>query len=303
MNKAFQTALKIAVSGLLLWYIISRITLEAVAEALKSADLRYVPLIVSVFFLSFAIKAVNYRLLTAAAKKISFAKLLKISILSWAAGMFAPGKLGEFSAIYFLKKEGVPLGAATAASILDKLITISTLTVIAAIGLLTYIDAATAAKITAAAAAALIAAVALIAVPQARLLVRKLILRKYESRFAGFSNYFFGYVKGKKLLILYNYGLALLWAYVSAVMIWLGLLSVGIKVPVMTILLINSASIIVSIVPVTVGGLGARETAAVLLFEKAGFAAAPVLGGYLVITVISNALALLVSAAAILRKK
>lgn len=303
MNKIFQTILKIAVSGLLLWYIISRITLSAAVEALKSADPKYVPLIVFVFFLSFAIKAVNYRLLTAAAKKISFAKLLRISVLSWAAGMFAPGKIGEFSAIYFLKNEGVPVGAATAASILDKLITLSTLSVIAAAGLLTYIDTATAIKITAVAAAGLIAAVGVIATPRARLLVRKLILRKYENRFAGFSNYFFGYAKGKKLLLLYNYGLALLWSYVSAVMMWVGLLSVGVKVPMTTILLINSASIIVSIIPATIGGLGARETAAVLLFEKAGYAAAPILGGYLVVTIISNVLALAVSIATIARKK
>lgn len=303
MNKTFQTALKIAVSGLLLWYIISRITLEAVAEALKSADIKYALPIVAVFLLSFAIKAVNYRLLTAAVKKISFIKLLKISIFSWAAGMFAPGKLGEFSAIYFLKSEGVPLGAATAASILDKLITVSALTVIAAIGLLTYVGTAAALKMTAAAAVAVAAVVVLIVSPQSRLLIRKFILRKYESKFAGFSNCFFGYVREKKLLILCNCGLALLWAYVSAVMIWLGLLSVGIKVPVMAILLINSASIIVSILPVTVGGLGARETAAVLLFEKAGFAAAPVLGGYLVVTIISNALALAVTVAAMARKK
>lgn len=303
MNKAFQTALKIAVSGALLWFIVNRITLDAVVEALKAADVKYAIPIVAVFLLSFAIKAANYRLLTAAAKNISFAKLLKISMLSWAAGMFAPGKLGEFSAIYFLKKEGVPLGAATAASILDKLITISTLIVIAAIGLLTYIDTVTAIKVTATAAVAVAAAVMLIIAPQSRLLIRKFILRKYESRFAGFSEYFFGYIKEKKLLLLYNYGLALLWTYASAVMIWLGLLSVGIKAPVTTILLINSASIIVSIIPVTVGGLGARETAAVLLFEKAGYAAAPILGGYLVITIVSNLLALLVSVAAVAGKK
>lgn len=303
MNKHLQTTIKIAVSGLLLWYVVSRITLDAVIGALKAADVKYVPAIVAVFFISFAIKAANYRLLTAAAKKIPLRRLMKISILSWAAGMFAPGKLGEFSAIYFLKEEGISLGAATAASILDKLITISTLTVIAAIGLLTYIDTATAIKVTTAAALGIAAAVGLIATPKARLLVRKLILRKYESRFAGFSSYLFGYLKEKKLLLTYNYGLALLWAYVSATMIWLGLMSVGINVPVTTILLINSASIIVSIIPVTIGGLGARETAAVLLFEKAGYAAAPILAGYLVITIASNLLALIVSMAAIARKK
>ena len=81
-------------------------------------------------------------------------------------------------------------------------------------------------------------------------------------------------------------------------MIWLGLLSVGVKAPLTTILLVNSASIIVSIIPVTIGGLGARETAAVLLFEKAGYAAAPILGGYIVIMIISNILALAVSVAA-----
>ena len=201
MNKQLQTALKIAASGLLLWYIISRITLNAVLEALKSADMRYAPLIVLVFLLSFAIKAVNYRLLTSAARTISIAKLLKISMLSWAAGMFAPGKIGEFSAIYFLKNEGVPLGAATAASILDKLVTISTLTAIAAAGLLMYLDTATAIKVTVAATTGLITAVGLVALPQARLLVRKFVLMKYESKFAGFASYFFGYVRGKKLLV------------------------------------------------------------------------------------------------------
>ena len=303
MNKQFQLALRIIISLVLLAYIVNKITLKAVLEAISSADLKYVPAIVFLFFVSFLVKAANYRLLTTPLAEISAVKLLKISVLTWVAGMFAPGKVGEFSVIYFLNKQGIQLGAATAISVLDKLITISVLTVTAAIGLLIFLDKTKAIQITALLIVGLTGLIMLIASSKARYLIRRFVLGKYESKFAGFSRYLFDYIKNNKLLLLYNYGLAILWLYVSALIIWLGLLSVGVRAPVTDIFLINSASLIVSIIPLTLGGLGARETVAVLLFEKVGMPAAQILGGYLVITIISSTLAIAVSLYTILRRK
>ncbi len=103
--------------------------------------------------------------------------------------------------------------------------------------------------------------------------------------------------------MLANASLALMWAVVSAAIILAALNAVGVKADIITILLINSASIIVSIIPITMGGLGARETTAVLLFQRAGFAAAPVLAGYLIVTVISNVIALVITGVALLSRK
>ncbi len=303
MDKKVTMLLRIAVSAGLLYYIISKITIKAAADALSNANLLAIPLIIALFLASFLVKAMNYKLLTKPIADVSARSLFKVSMLSWAAGMFAPGKLGEFSAIYFLKKEGVSLGAGTAISVLDKLITVSVLAVISAIALLIYVDRQQAAWITVVLAAMLAAAVIAVANSKLRLLVRKFVLRKYENRFTGFSKYLFGYVKKNKLYLLYNYGLAVMWIYVSTLMMWVALLSVGIKAPMLTVFLINSASVIVSIIPATIGGLGARETTAVLLFGKAGFAGAQVLGGYLLVTVISNILAVIVTVAAVMKTK
>lgn len=303
MNRKLQFALRIAVSLALLAYIVNKITPKAVIEAIGAADLRYIPAIVLLFIISLIIKAANYSLLTRPLTKISFTRLMKISVLTWVAGMFAPGKVGELSIIYFLNKQGIPLGAATAISVLDKLITISVLTVTAAIGLLMFLDKTQAIRIIALLAAGLAAVVLLIASSKARQLIRKIILRKHESKFAGFSRYLVYYAKKHKMLVIFNFLLAIIWLYVSAAMLWLGLLSVGMKVPIISIFLVNSASLIVSIIPITMGGLGARETVAVLLFEKAGMPAAGILAGYLVITIVSNALALAASLYAVLKKK
>ncbi|MEK6853979.1 MAG: lysylphosphatidylglycerol synthase transmembrane domain-containing protein, partial [Nanoarchaeota archaeon] len=200
MNKKLQLAIRIIISLALLAYIVNKITLKAVLEAISSADLKYVPAIVLLFLISFLIKAVNYRLLTAPLAKISAVRLLKISVLTWVAGMFAPGKVGELSVIYFLNKQGIPLGAATAVSVLDKLITISVLTVTAAIGLALFLDKTEAIQIVALLIIGLVGLIMLIASSKARYLIRRFVLGKHESRFAGFSRHLLEYTKNNKLL-------------------------------------------------------------------------------------------------------
>ena len=304
INKTLEFSARLVLSTLLLGYLINKISLIAVVNAMKATNLVYVPIILFFFFTSFVIKAWNYRLLTKPIANIPFLPLFKTSIFSWATGMFAPGKIGEFSAIYFLKKQGVPLGPATAISILDKLITTSLLSAVAVVALFFNLKKSQLAlEILVIAAGSIVVIVLTLLNHTLRGFARKHILRKYETNFVGFSKFLLNYGKNNLHLMIFNYGLAFVWLIVSTVIVWLGLASVGVYTSLVTLFFINTVSIIVSIIPITLGGLGVRELTAVALFQQAGWPAAEVLGGYLVVTVISNLLALLVSIYAIIAKK
>jgi len=303
MDKKLQLLLRVVVSGGLVYYIISKITLTDLFAVLADANLLLIPVIIVLFFASFLVKAMNYRLLTSPLAHISVKGLLKVSVLSWATGMLAPGKTGELSAIYFLKKEGISLGAGTAISVLDKLITISVLAVVAAITLLRFIERQQALQLIIILFVLLLIVVIAIANEKTRYLVRKFILRKYERKFVGFSKYLFDYIRNNKTLLLFNYGLAVLWLYVSAAMIWIGLLSVGINASMVDVFLITSTALIVAIIPITLGGLGARETVLVLFFENAGIEAVQALAGISIVTVVSFSILAIVSAVTAVKVK
>ena len=93
------------------------------------------------FLISLIIGAVNLKiLLSPLSKNISFYKIFYYSVLSWAVGLFVPGKIGEFSFVPLLKNEGVRVGHGSAIFILDKLITLVVLSIFSLIGIYLFFD-------------------------------------------------------------------------------------------------------------------------------------------------------------------
>src|SRR3989344_4910157 len=70
---------------------------------------------------------------------LTISKLFYYGSLSWAVGMFVPAKLGEFSIIPLLKKHDIEIGTGTSISVLDKLVTFITLSIISIIGFLLFL--------------------------------------------------------------------------------------------------------------------------------------------------------------------
>ena len=124
MNKIIKTSIKIVLSLLILIVLLYNLNLSQLISTLSNFNWMFLPFLIIIFIISLIIGGLNnHVLLLALNEKIKFFKVVFYYITSWAYGLIVPGKIGEFSIIYFFKKEGVSVGKGTLVAILVKVIT------------------------------------------------------------------------------------------------------------------------------------------------------------------------------------
>jgi glycosyltransferase 2 family protein len=297
---------KIVLGVGVLVYLVYFVGLAEIYNTLLGVDFAYIPLIVLVFIASVAMRAFNFKvLLSPQENKISLSKLVKISILSWAAGMFTPGKVGEFSSIYLLNKEGFETKVSASVSLLNKGITLLTILAFAVVGLTMILGIMESLQLIVVFAVLTVVPYVLIINSLSRKLIINLFgrfLRKYESQFAGFAEELDNYLSKRKMLLVYVFLLNVAWVAVSALLFVLAFLAVGQKVGFVDVMLINSIGITTSFIPVTIGGTGLREASAIVFFGKLGITNTAILGSHLIIAAVSFTLAGLTAFAFLFRK-
>ena len=103
---------------------------------------------------------------------------------------------------------------------------------------------------------------------QGRFFIKKYILRKYSTKFEGFSNFLFFYFKNKKLLLLKNLIFTFLKWLVNSFSVYIIFLAYQQDISIIYVLLINSMLMIVSLIPISISGLGIGQSAAVFLYQN-----------------------------------
>ena len=318
MDKAAATVLKIAVGAAILLYLIHFVGIGELYRTILATKLAYLPLIVAVFIFSVAMRGLIFKVLLQPHdpfyekgsiqkqhKKFGLAKLAWISIVSWAAGMFTPGKLGEFSSIYLLKKEGLETGTSAAVSLLNKIITSLTILAFAIVGLIKFLGIKDSLQLIVVFAILTLLPYLAITNRKARELMKKAFgrfLRKHEQHFAGFVSELDSYMTKRKKLLFYSFLINVAWIAVSSWLFMLAFAAVGQKVGFIDVVLINSIGTTTSFIPVTIGGTGLREASAIVFFGKLGISNAAILGSHIIIAAVSYTLAGIIATAALLRK-
>lgn len=309
MGKAATTILKIGVAVAILLYLVQFVGIGKLYATILATKLAYIPLIAAVFIFSVAMRGLIFKVLLqpyeSKEKEFKLARLSWISIVSWAAGMFTPGKLGEFSSIYLLKKEGLDTGKSAAASLLNKIITSLTILAFAIIGLIKFLGVKDSLQLIAVFAVLTVLPYIAVTNKQARELMKRIFgrfLKKYEEHFAGFVTELDSYLSKRKKLLLYSILINIAWIAVSSWLFVLAFSAVGQKVGFLDVMLINSIGTTTSFIPVTIGGTGLREASALVFFGKLGISSAAILGSHIIIAAISYTLAGAIALAVLLRK-
>jgi uncharacterized protein (TIRG00374 family) len=308
MKKA--ALIKFAIGVGIIIYLVYFVGIGELYKTLLGMRLIYLPVIMLGFIFSVAMRSINFKILLGPhekeGKSFAMSKLAKISIISWAAGMFTPGKLGEFSSIYLLKKEGLETGKSAAISILNKAITAFTIMIVAILGLVRFLGITEALKLS-------ILFVALVLLPYvaftnntARNLMNSVFgrfLKRYEEHFAGFADEIDSYLARRKKLLLYSFLANILWIAVSSFIFLLAFAAVGQEVDFFDVMLINAIGTTTSFIPLTIGGTGLREASALIFFGQIGIGSAAILGSHIIIASVSYTLAGLTAVLFLLRKK
>ncbi|MEK6808429.1 MAG: lysylphosphatidylglycerol synthase transmembrane domain-containing protein, partial [Nanoarchaeota archaeon] len=197
---------------------------------------------------------------------LGFFKTLKYFLRSFSLGLFVPAKLGEVSFIYFLNKEGIEVGKASAIFVIDKLVTLITLLLVGVVGIIILFNGEQRISVMAFLGISVSVGLFFIMSNFGRGLVKRFILRKYSDVFAGFSKTFFYYLKEKTNVVILNFFLSIIrWTF-GAMSVYIMFLSLNYEPKFFYVWIIKPLTIIVSLIPITIAGLGVREGSAIFLF-------------------------------------
>ncbi len=287
MNKLKFLA-KAALSILIVFLLVYSIGISKLANTISGINLRYFPLLLVSLSIEFLLAATTLKiLLESIREKIGFWRILNYHLRSFSIGLLVPAKIGEVSFVYFLNKEGVDVGKGSAVFVLDKLITFVTLAVVSFFGMFILLDG----KIRIAVISSLGVVVAgmlfFLLSFAGREFVKKYILRKYANIFTGFSKTFFEIVKEKPHVVMTNFFISFVRWSIGAFTVYLMFLAFNFDPGFFYVWLIKPLTIIVSLVPFTIAGLGIREGSAVLLFGVIGVPAEITAGVYFMFAAIN----------------
>ncbi len=265
----------------LVWYAGPNNLLRTLAS-LDPAIALACALAIVIFFL---LGSVNVWWLLRCRHAIRYATFLRSYAYGFSLGLLSPGQIGDVSLVLFLRNGGVPLSKSGAAYTMDKLITLSVLSLVAAFGLLRYRLLSVGHFLISVAILAGAAGVSWLLIARGRsgnrlfTAIQKIAREIEEYRFhlkTILSNVL---LTGLKWLVLCaSYYLAFL-AFGTTTM-WP---DIGV-IPVM--------STLVGYIPVSVAGIGTVEVSAVMLFKMLGIAESVVISAYLFLRSLQYLLAL-----------
>ena len=284
MNNKKLFFIKILIAVIIFLTLFYKIGFNNIYDTLISINPLYLFLLIFFTLFIMVIETITYKILTLGIdNKIPFWKLFKYYLASWSIGLVSPGKIGEFSLVYYLKKEGIDIGKGTAIYILDKSITVFLLILISIYGFFTFLTNVQAIRlIIILLVLSLIVIFFLVSSVGRRILV-KYILRSYAKKFDGFSKTLFFYIKDRKRIVLLDIFLTLIKTVLQALAVYFVFLAFNIKVPVLSIYIISAIVTIVGLIPITISGLGTREASAVFLYSLISIKAPVVIGVYITI--------------------
>ncbi len=283
MKKVVEVLVKIIVGVALISYLFYKIGVQQIIEILPKMNIFYFSLFLVSFFASLALGIFNIKiLLDGLGYDLTFKRVAKYYTASWAIGLYAPGKLGEFSLVYLLKREKIGMGQSMAIAVLDKMITFIVFSLFSVIGFIVFLTLTESLWLLMVILSLLIIALFFMLSEFGRNLVRKYLLRRFSGKFSGFYVTVKMFIKEKKILLVYNLLLTVVKLLLMALSIFLLFLSFDTLVPFIYTMLIIAIGTIISLVPITFSGFGVREAASVYLFSKLGISAAVTLTVFLI---------------------
>ena len=229
--------------------------------------------LIPLFILNFLIMllgTLNYVILLRGSEtRVPLFRLMKYYILSTTIGLFVPGKLGEFSMVLFLHREGQSLGEASAINVIDKFITLFLVSIIAAVGAFAYLTNSGAIKLVGAIVVLGLSAMFLLS-KYGRRMFKKFVLRKYASNFKGFAGSVRQYLLFNKRLLGADIMSTFAKLLLQAAVVYYLFLAFDVNVAFHNVFFINALLIIIMLIPISISGLGVREGGSVVLFSIIG---------------------------------
>jgi len=294
MIKKGLTYLKIIVGFLLIFFISKRIGVPNIIDALLKINTIYILLILIVYFVSLVIGSYNVKmLLNHKYKNIRFSSFFKHFFTSNSIGLFLPGKIGDFSISYFLNREhNVKASHSFSAVLIDKLLTLIFVILVALIGILFLFEDLIQDYLIILGIIALAILGILVLIIFGKKLI-KIMLGDYYKYYDEISDFFKEILKSQKKILLLNILLTTLRSIILTLVFYLSFMAFGLNIDFIKLFLINSIVIFISLIPISISGLGIREGSAVFFFNKFNIPSAITFNAFILVTIITYIIAVI----------
>jgi len=293
--KKLNFLLKLFVGVLILSFLLFKFGFKNILSDIISINPIFIVLIFIILTISLILNGLNLKILIHPFnKRLTISKLFYYGSLSWAVGMFVPAKLGEFSIIPLLKKHDIEIGTGTSISVLDKLVTFITLSIISIIGFLFFLPLKETMILISAILVLLSIFIFLFISEIGRRLIKRFILKKFAVNFKGFSKTMFYFFKKQKSLLLLNFIITFLKWFMTSFMVYIIFLAYKQNISILSVFLINSMLMVISLIPISISGLGIRESVSVVLFNYLNINPEITLSSYILILIVTYITALII---------
>jgi len=258
---------------------------KEILAVFSTFNLFILPFSILIFFLLLFISSFSFYLLYNSIRKMPFFKVLKIFLISWSFGLFSPGRLGELTQLYYLKKHKFQYGESLSLYIVDRAFTVLTLLIFSLLGFLIYLDISQT-YILIFFSALFIAGLSFLFSSLGRTLIKK-ILGKYAKKFTGFHSTLSNLINNDKKTLFFIFILAILKVIINSFSILIIFWAFNVHLPFFSVLLLVPTVVIISMIPISINGLGIKESAAVYLFSFLTLSGSITLSVYLIAALIN----------------
>lgn len=254
--------------------IIYNLDINSLYLTIREFKLIYIIPLLLLYIIMHLISAVNMQFLLNPGKiKIAVLKLFRYILVSFSLGQISPGRIGEFSLFLFLKKEGASLGLSSAAVLIDRIITVILLGLFAIIGFPLFFNIEQSFRLSliiVVVITLILLCIILLFSNTVRNSLKTLIPKPIRIKFTGFSRILRRYFKEDIRYTTYNSILTIPKIAVSALILHFILIGLDTHVSFPYVFIIYVISAIISMIPITISGLGIKEGISIVLFQQIG---------------------------------
>jgi glycosyltransferase 2 family protein len=280
----FKSLLKVFISILILGLLIWKIDFNQFLKALSRVSfLIYTITILHYIIALFCFNLNFFLLLKAQGLKMKFSHFFKKSTIAVSIGQFFPGRIGE---VYIIKLLKGHLSSSKVISMyfLDKIISLIMLSLFSLIGIIFVFSYLFNFMIIMFLAFICLTLLLLLLLnKRIRNFLINLFFKKHINWFSDFTNSFKVIIK-KPSLIFINISITLLRMLLTACVFRYVFLLFGVEIPIFYLMIINALSLIATLIPISMSGIGIKESVVVFLFGSLGYNVSIIIAIYLIVT-------------------
>ena len=271
MNKwnILKGVLSIVIIGLLFW----KLDVHAVYNTLINMNGGYlIPIIFFGWFGLFFGCIDFYLLIRVLGYKIKFFDVFKYSSVAWSFSLLMPGRLGDFSLVYFFSKKGLTYGESSAVFVFSRALTMISLAIIFSIGVVWFFPLKSfIIGLVIFWALIVLGCVCMFTNPGWKLF-SKLIPKRFKEKFELYYSSIKFFIYKKPWSILAVFIIVFLQRCLNGIFFYYILTALGQNVSLIVPIVINAVEIVSGIIPITLGGLGVKESVGAGLYSLQGIA-------------------------------